>query len=112
MDDVIPERNITSGSNQTLTCTFYSNPPLKSITWYDGQDDQGELIYKDELEPRPGDKYTSTLFMKEIMHKTTITCVATGMSRNAKKTREISNMPSGNKFTFYIYITNEGMSII
>ena len=112
MDDVEPERSFTSGSNETLTCTFYSNPAVESVTWYDGPDDQGELILTDLLEPRLADKYISTLFLKDIMHNKTVTCVALQVDHNRRETRKITDIAAENTYTFYIHIINEGMKII
>ena len=110
MDDVDPERSFTSGSNETLTCTFYSNPAVESVTWYDGPDDQRELILIDQLESNAEDKYISTLFLEDITHNRTVTCVAARVNYNRR--REIRDVAAENTFTFYIHITNEGMEIL
>ena len=113
MDDVDPERSFPSGFNETLTCTFYSNPAVESVTWYDGPDDQGELIQMDQLEPNVDDKYISTLFLQNIMHNKTVTCVATRVTtQNTKSIRRIRNVADGETFTFYIHITDEGIIAI
>ena len=105
MDDVDPERSFTSGSNETLKCTFYSNPGVESVTWYDGPDDQGELILTDQLEPNAEDKYISTLFLENIKSNRTVTCLAI-------RTRVIRNTANKESFTFYIQITNAGMVLL
>ena len=110
MDDVDPERSFTSGSNETLACTFYSNPAVESVTWYDGPDDQEELIQIDQLEPNAEDKYISTLFLENIMHNKTVTCVATQVNQKTWETQKIRNAENENTFTFRIHITEGGMT--
>ena len=115
MDDVDPERSFTSGSNETLTCTFYSNPAVESVTWYDGPDDQGDLIHIDGLEPNAEDKYISTFFLENIMFDRNVTCVATQLitnTTNAESRIIKTTAINDNMFTYYLHIlTNTGINI-
>ena len=112
MDDVDPEKSFTSGSNETLNCTFYSNPAVASVMWHDGPDDQGELILTDGLEPNAEDVYISILYLVNVMHNRTVTCVATRVNHKKMEARKIREITAEDTFTFYIHITNEGMRII
>ena len=113
MADVNPEVYVDSGSDQELYCTFYSNPPVLDVTWYDGWDDKGEVIKIDELEPREDDKYTSTLLLKNMVADMNVTCLATRVHQNMteiRETRESRTILPGNAFTYNIIVTpNKGM---
>ena len=105
MADVNPEIYVDRGSDQKLYCTFYSNPPVLDVTWYDETDDKGEVIKIDELEPREDDKYTSTLLLTSITSNMTVTCLATQVHQNMTKIRE--TISPGSAFTYNIIVSQD-----
>ena len=110
MADVNPEIYVERGSDQELYCTFYSNPPVLDVTWYDITDEKGEVIKIDELEPRDDDKYTSTLLLTSITSNMTVTCLATQVHQNMTKireTKESKTISPGNGFTYNIIVSQD-----
>ena len=110
IDDVDPEKASHLDLTRLVTCTFYSNPAVESVTWYDGPDDQGDHIHTDVMELNAEDKYISTLFLEVIMSNKTVTCVATWVNQNSKNIRNVRSRAAKNAFTFFIYII-EGISV-